>query len=119
MSRRTAVVYFFMIGCPHCEAMKPAWMDAKKNLKNVEIREKEARDVGPEDGVQSFPTIVVLKKGKEVKRLEGKRSTGGEIIKELGLQKGGGLGRSGRERRTHRRQRKLARRTLRNYKSFA
>jgi thiol-disulfide isomerase/thioredoxin len=114
MSERTAVVYFFMIGCPHCEAMKPAWEDAKKKMKNVDIKEKEARDVGPEDGVQSFPTIVVMKKGKEVKRLEGKRTTGGEIVKELGLQGGGS-----RRRRTHRRNRKLARRTLRNYKSFA
>jgi len=114
MSERTAVVYFFMIGCPHCEAMKPAWEDAKKKMKNVDIKEKEARDVGPEDGVQSFPTIVVMKKGKEVKRLEGKRTSGGEIVKELGLQRG-----SSRRRRTHRRHRKLARGTLRNYKSFA
>ena len=114
MSKRTAVVYFYMIGCPHCEAMKPAWEDAKKKMKGVDVKEKEARDVGPEDGVQSFPTIVVMKKGKEVKRIEGKRSTGGEIIQELKLRGG----RSHR-RRTHRRQRKLAHRTLRNYKSFA
>lgn len=114
MSGRTAVVYFFMIGCPHCEAMKPAWEDAKKKMKNVEIREKESKDVGPGDGVQSFPTIVVMKKGKEVKRLEGKRTTGGEIMKELGLQRG-----SSRRRRTYRRKRNLAHRTLRNYKSFA
>lgn len=114
MSKRTAVVYFYMIGCPHCEAMKPAWEEAKKKMKDVDVKEKEARDVGPEDGVQSFPTIVVMKKGKEVKRIEGKRSTGGEIVKELGLTGGGS-----RRRRTHRRQRKLARRTLRNYKSLA
>jgi len=114
MSKRTAVVYFYMIGCPHCEAMKPAWEEAKKKMKGMDVREKESKDVGPEDGVQSFPTIVVMKNGKEAKRLEGSRQSGGEIMKELGLTGGGS-----RRRRTHRRQRKLARRTLRNYKSFA
>lgn len=114
MSKRTAVVYFYMIGCPHCEAMKPAWEEAKKKMKGVDIQEKESKDVGPEDGVQSFPTIVMMKNGKEIKRMEGKRSTGGEIVKELGL-----TGGRSRRSRTHRRQRKLARRTLRNYKSLA
>ncbi len=114
MSKRTAVVYFYMIGCPHCEAMRPAGEEAKKKMKGMDIREKESKDVGPEDGVQSFPTIVVRKNGKEVKRLEGSRQSGGEIVKELNLTRGGA-----HRSRTHRRQRKLARRTLRNYKSFA
>jgi thiol-disulfide isomerase/thioredoxin len=111
MSGRVAVVYFFMVGCPHCEAMRPAWNDAKKKLKNVKVEEKEANQVSMEDGVQSFPTIVVRKNGKEVKRLEGKRNSGKEIVQELGLRRSRGG--------THRRNRKSRHRTLRNYKSFA
>lgn len=116
MSRRTAVVYFFMIGCPHCEAMRPAWEDAKKKLKKggVDVKEKESQHVNPNDGVQSFPTVVAYKNGEEVKRIEGSRDKGTEIVNELGL-KGGGS----RRGRTYRGKRKTRHRTLRNYKSFA
>jgi len=114
MSGRTSVVYFYMIGCPHCEAMRPAWEDAKKKLKSVTVREKEANDVDPMEGVQSFPTIIVYKNGKETKRIQGSRGKGGQILSELGLL----WGRSNR-RRTHRGKRKVRHRTLRNYKSFA
>lgn len=116
MSGRTSVVYFYMIGCPHCEAMRPAWEDAKKKLKKggTEVAEKESNQVGVHDGVQSFPTTIVYKNGKETKRVEGSRDSGKELVKELGLQRG-----SSRRRLTHRRNRKTRHRTLRNYKSFA
>ena len=113
MSRRIAVVYFFMIGCPACKAMRPAWDNAKKQMKNVRVEERESREVGPHDGVSSFPTIVVRKDGEEVKRIEGPREKGTEILKELGLR------RSSSRRRTHRGKGKIRNRTLRNYKSFA
>lgn len=112
MSRGTSVVYFYMIGCPHCEAMRPAWEDAKKSLrKKGNVKEKESNEVGPEDGVQSFPTIVLYKDGKEVKRIEGSREKGGQILSELGLRARGG--------RTYRGKRKSRHRTLRNYKALA
>ena len=116
MSGRTTVVYFFMIGCPHCEAMRPAWEDAKKKLKKggMEVKETESKEVGPTHGVQSFPTVVAFKNGQEVKRIEGSRDKGSEIVSELGLQRGGS-----RRRRTYRGKRKTRHRTLRNYKSFA
>jgi thiol-disulfide isomerase/thioredoxin len=116
MSGRVAVVYFYMIGCPHCEAMRPAWDDAKKKLKKggVSVEEKESKQVSPDDGVSSFPTVVVSKNGEEVKRIEGSRESGSEIVKELGLQRG-----SSRRRRTHRGKRKTRHRTLRNYKALA
>ena len=116
MSKRTAVVYFYMLGCHHCEAMRPAWNDAKKKLKKggVSVEEKESKQVSPNDGVSSFPTVVVSKNGEEVKRIEGSRESGNEIVKELGLSKGGS-----RRGRTYRGKRKTRHRTLRNYKSFA
>lgn len=114
MSRRIAVVYFYMVGCPHCEHMRPAWMNAKSQLKNVYVEEKEARDVRPDDGVSSFPTVIVRKNGKEVKRIEGSREKASDILKELGLRRSNSLRRS-----TYRRKGKLRNRTLRNYKSLA
>ena len=116
MSKRSTVVYFYMIGCPHCEAMRPAWEDAKKKLKKggAEVKEKESAQVGPQDGVQSFPTVVAYKGGEEFKRVEGSRDSGAQIVSELGLQRG-----SARRSRTYRGKRKTRHRTLRNYKSFA
>jgi hypothetical protein len=116
MSKRSTVVYFYMIGCPHCEAMRPAWDDAKKKLKKggAEVSEKESQQVKPDDGVSSFPTVVKYESGQEVKRIEGSRDKGDQIVSELGLSRGGA-----RRRRTHRGKRKTRHRTLRNYKAFA
>jgi thiol-disulfide isomerase/thioredoxin len=114
MSSRPTVVYFYMIGCPHCEAMRPAMDQAKKMMKGVDIEEKESAQVEDADGVSSFPTVILKKKGKEVKRIEGSRPDGGTIIKELGLKRGGS-----NRGRTHRRGRSLRHRTLRNRKAFA
>ena len=109
-------MYFYMIGCPHCEAMRPAWEDAKKKLKKggMEVKETESKEVGPDDGVSSFPTVIAYKGGQEAKRIEGSRDSGSQIMGELGL-KGGGS----RRGRTHRGKRKTRHRTLRNYKALA
>lgn len=115
MSGRTAVIYFYMIGCPHCEAMRPAWDNAKRKMKGVDVKEKESRDVGMNDGVQSFPTVVLYKNGKEVKRIEGSREKSSQILSELGLLKRGNTLR----RRSYRGKRKTRNRTLRNYKALA
>lgn len=57
---RTVYVYF-MIGCPHCEAMKPAWEQAKKNSKGKSTVEIERRFVPHLNAnlneVRGFPTI--------------------------------------------------------------
>lgn len=116
MSGRVAVVYFYMIGCPHCEAMRPAWEDAKKKLRSsrVELNEKEAGSLGSQDGVQSFPTIVMYKNGAESKRIEGSREKGVDIVRELGLGR-----RNSRRGKSYRGKRKTRNRTLRNYKALA
>jgi glutaredoxin len=115
MSGRVAVVYFYMIGCPHCEAMRPAWDDAKKKMKGVDVKEKESKSVEMNDGVQSFPTVVLYKNGKEAKRIEGSREKGGQILSELGLLKR----RNTLRRRSYRGKGKTRHRTLRNYKALA
>ena len=114
MSGRTAVIYFYMVGCPHCEAMRPAWNDAKKQMKGVRVDEKESRNVEANDGVHSFPTIVLYKNGKETKRIEGSRDKGRQILSELGISKR----RHSRRHRSYRGKRKTRNRTLRNYKAL-
>ena len=111
---RPRVIFFFMNGCPHCERTWPAWDKAKGQLRKVaDVSEKESAEVSPDDGVSSFPTIVMRKGESEVKRVEGARESPKQIIKELGLRR-----RGTRRRRTHRGGRQFTKRTLRNYKAL-
>ena len=112
--QRPRVIFFFMNGCPHCDRTWPAWDKAKGQLRKVAVvEEKESREVSPDDGVSSFPTIVVMKGPSEVKRVEGARENPAQLIKELGLRRS-----STRGRRTNRRDRQFTKRTLRNYKAL-
>ena len=112
--QRPRVVFFFMNGCPHCERTWPAWDKAKGTLRKIaDVEEKESAEVSPNDGVSSFPTIIVMKGDSEVKRVEGARENPKALIKELGLRRS-----STRRRRTHRGGRQLTKRTLRNYKAL-
>lgn len=112
--QRPRVIFFFMNGCPHCERTWPAWDKAKGQLRKVaDVEEKESAEVSPNDGVSSFPTIVVMKGDSEVKRVEGARESPKQLMKELGLRRS-----STRGRRTHRRGRQFTKRTLRNYKAL-
>jgi thiol-disulfide isomerase/thioredoxin len=112
--QRPRVIFFFMNGCPHCERTWPAWDKAKGSIRKVaDVYEKESKEVSPDDGVSSFPTIVVMKGSSEVKRIEGARENPRQLIKELGLRRSRPL-----RRRTHRGRRQLTKRTLRNYKAF-
>lgn len=111
------IVYFYMKGCPHCNATWPTWNAAKGSLKKrgMTPEEKESREVGPADGVSSFPTFVIYKNGQEIKRIEGSQTDRNAFLSKLGVR-----GRSSaRRRRTHRRGRKLSGRTLRNNVAFA
>ena len=115
--QRPRVVFFYMTGCPHCERTWPAWDKAKGDIRKVaSVEEKESKEVSPNDGVSSFPTIVVMKGDSEVKRIEGARENPKELLKELGMRSS--RGRSARRRRTHRGGRQFTKRTLRNYKAL-
>ena len=113
-NRRPRVIFFFMNGCPHCERTWPAWDKAKSQLRKVaDIEERESAEVSPDDGVSSFPTIVVRKGDSEVKRVEGAQESSIKLIRVLDLRRGSTLG-----RRTNRRRRQFTKRTLRNYKAL-
>lgn len=76
-------------------------------------KEIESKMTPAEAQVTSFPTMKVEVNGREVKRIEGRRGSGNEILSELGLP-------TRRRGRTYRRSRHISRRnlrhrTLRNY----
>ena len=124
LKQRPVLVLFYMIGCPHCEANKPAWDEAKRQVGDeTEIVEIEASGTPEDEGVMGFPTMKYKDKAGKETETSGQKESGKEIVEELKVPKKGGLRRrrsSKRSlRRTHRgRNRKLRHRTLRNYVSL-
>lgn len=119
LKKQPLLVLFFMDGCPHCEANKPAWEEAKKNSK-VPTAEIEA-SATPEEEATGFPTMK-YKGPNGTKEISGKKSSGDEILNELGVPKKSSVGgrRGLRSRRHVNRLRggKTHHRTLRSYVSF-
>jgi len=114
--KQPVLVLFYMDGCPHCEANRKAWEEAKKKagVRTVEIESSATPETS---GVTGFPTMTY--KGKEI---SGQKETGDEILKELEVpvKKGGSRRRIGASRRVLNTLggRKLRHRTLRSYISF-
>ncbi len=104
------MVIYYMIGCPHCQAMEGKWEELAKNTsgkaKVVKIEAEKTKEVS------GFPTAKIAKKGKIVKTLEG----GGQSVDQLksALLGGNGGFRRGRSRRLRRRARKTHRALRRN-----
>lgn len=81
-----SVVFYFMDGCPACEATWPTWRKVKKSLGSV--KEVEAKQVPMGKNVQSFPTFVVEdENGMEVKRVEGRQGNPVALLADLGVRK--------------------------------
>jgi hypothetical protein len=79
-----SVVFYFMNGCPACEATWPTWRKVKKSLGKV--KEVEARQVPEGKDVQSFPTFVVEdENGIEIRRLEGRQTSPITLMADLGV----------------------------------
>ena len=114
--KQPVLVLFYMDGCPHCEANRKAWEEAKKKagVRTVEI---ESSATPESSGVTGFPTMTY--KGKEI---SGQKESGDEILKklEVPVKKGGSRRRIGASRRVLNTLggRKLRHRTLRSYISF-
>jgi len=119
LKTRPLLVLFFMDGCPHCEANKPAWEEAKKKA-DVPTAEIEA-SATPEEEATGFPTMK-YKSDSGTKEISGQKESGDEILDELKVPKksSGGRRRRGRSLRHINRKggRKTRHRTLRSYVSF-
>lgn len=119
LEKRPCLVLFYMVGCPHCEANKPAWDELKKEHPDKEFVEVESEATPDDEGVSGFPTMKHKKEDGSEKVTTGKKSSAKEIADdlELGLEdkKKGSSRRRRALRRTHRgRNRKLRYSTLRN-----
>ena len=112
LEEKPLVVLFYMNGCPHCAANKPAWDKFKKSCK-VPVAEIESNETPSSSGVTGFPTMVHIKKDGSKKTVEGKRGSAKEIAEELDVPTSGG--RRATRRRSHARRRKLRHSTSRNY----
>jgi thiol-disulfide isomerase/thioredoxin len=115
LKKRPLLVLFFMEGCPHCEANKPAWDQAKKKMKGrARVAEIEASATPDSANVSGFPTMKYVDKTGNETVISGEKQSGDQILSELRVSRGGS-----RRRRTHRRHtRKLRHRTLRSYVAF-
>lgn len=104
------MVIYYMIGCPHCQAMESTWEELAKKTegkaKVVKIEAEKTKKVG------GFPTTKIAKKGKIVKIIEGGGQSVDELEKTL-LGVNGGLRRR-RTRGLRRRARKTHRALRRN-----
>ncbi len=119
LEKKPCIVLFYMIGCPHCEANKPAWEELKKEHPEEEFIEIESEATPDDEGVSGFPTMKHKKEDGE-KVTTGEKHSAKEIADdlELGLKKGSSRRRRP-FRRTHRRRyRKLRYGTLRNHVSL-
>ena len=119
LKQRPLLVLFFMNGCPHCEANKPAWDEAKQkaDVPTAEIDEEAT----PSEEATGFPTMKYMS-DSETKTISGQKESGDEILDELSVPKksSGGRRRRLRSRRHINRRggRKSRHRTLRSYVTF-
>ena len=118
LKTRPLLVLFFMDGCPHCEANKPAWEQAKKKagVRTVEIEASAT----PEEEATGFPTMK-YKSNDGTTEISGQKETGDQILTELKVPKSAGGAR--RRLRSYRRVNRLRggktrHRTLRSYVTF-
>jgi glutaredoxin len=119
LKKQPLLVLFFMDGCPHCEANKPAWEEAKKKA-GVPTAEIES-SATPEEEATGFPTMK-YKSSEGTKEISGQKKSGDEILDELKVPKksAGGRRRRLRSRRHVNRRggRKSRHRTLSSYVTF-
>ena len=62
------LVDFFATWCGPCKMLGPVLEKAESDIKVIKVDTDEFEDLAREYGVMSIPTLVLLEKGKEVKR---------------------------------------------------
>lgn len=108
LKQKPILVLFYMTGCPHCESNKPAWDDAKSQVgKEIKVVEIESSATPESSGVSGFPTMMYVGKDGTKETINGQKSSGEEILKELKVPK--------KKKAGTRRRRMNRRKTRRNY----
>lgn len=74
-SADTVLVEFYASWCPHCQRMMPIVADIKNKLEGratvAQFDIDENSDLADKEKVQSIPTFILYKNGKEVWRQSG------------------------------------------------
>lgn len=74
-SADTVLVEFYASWCPHCQRMMPIVTDIKNKLEGratvAQFDINENSDLADKEKVQSIPTFILYKNGKEVWRQSG------------------------------------------------
>jgi glutaredoxin len=108
LNQTNIIIYFFMIGCPHCEKTKPVWDQFKKEDPEYKYVEIESADVPDEKkselGIEGFPHFLKIDSKGKKKSVSGSKSTVQELKNAFKLFGGR------RSRRFRRRVRKTLRR---------
>ena len=107
MKKKPIIIFFFMNGCSHCEATRPAWEKLQQMNLPYQFAEVESAAVPADIGVRGFPHFHKVDKKGKVKKVDGEKTTVQELGKALGLKFGGA-----RRRHTRRLVRRV-RKTLR------
>lgn len=105
-SQEPVAIFFYMNGCPHCQAMEQPWTSLKGKHPSVKFYKVEATNTPAELDIYGFPHFMTIEKGKK------KKSVGGEMPeKDLEKQLFGSNGLLGGKRTRRLRSRRLRRRT--------
>jgi len=62
------LIDFFATWCGPCKMLSPILEQVDSNIKAIKIDTDKFDDLAREYGIMSIPTLVLLEKGKEVKR---------------------------------------------------
>ena len=66
--KEKVLVDFYANWCGPCKMLAPVLEEAESNIKVIKVDTDEFEDLSREYGVMSIPTIVLIEKGKEIKR---------------------------------------------------
>ena len=108
MNKKGVVIFFFMDGCGHCEATRPAWEQLSRSGFPLEFAEVESSVVSPEFGIRGFPHFHLVDSKGRVKKVDGEKTSKSELANSLGLKRI--LFRPRNTRRGGRKSRRLSRR---------
>jgi len=73
-SGKPVAIFFYMDGCPHCDAMKKPWSDLEKENRTTGFCKIESSKIPSDMGITGFPHFEVHGKSK--------KTADGEMTKE-------------------------------------